>query len=48
MQILDLFDSVWKNPFEDDNLSNIATGVNASPDVQVDILAAHDKGVISY
>ena len=47
-QILDLFDSVWKNPFEDDNLSNIATGVNASPDVQVDILAAHDKGVISY
>ena len=47
-QMLNLFDSVWKNTFEDDKLSNIATGVNASPDVQVDIFAAHDKGVISY
>ena len=47
-QILDLFDTVWKNPFEDYNLSNIATGMNTSPNVQVDFLSPYDKGVMPY
>ena len=47
-QHLDLFQTVWKDPFEDGELCNLATGVEASPEVKIDLLDAHEKGINAY
>ena len=46
--IWDLFQTVWKNPFEDDELCNLATAVEASPAVREDLLRAYHKGIEAY
>ena len=47
-KIWDLFQTVWKDPFDEDDLSNLATAVEASPEVKVDLLGAYDEGIKLY
>ena len=47
-QILDLFQTVWKDPFDEDELCNLATAVEASPQVKADLLGAYERGINSY
>ena len=47
-QIWDLFQTVWKDPFDEDELCNLATAVEASQEVKRDLLGAYDKGIKSY
>ena len=47
-KIWDLFQTVWKDPFDEDELCNLATAVEASLEVKADLLGAYDKGIKSY
>ena len=47
-QIWDLFQSVWRDPFDCDELCNLATSVQASPVVKADLLGAYKKGIELY
>ena len=47
-KVLQMFESTWKDPFEDQDLVNVSTGMIATPDVVNDLLNAYEKGKAAY
>ena len=47
-KVLQMFEATWQNPFEDQELRNVSTGVIATPDVVNDLLNAYQKGKEVY
>ena len=46
--LTNLFQTLWRSPFENSELSNISTGVTATQDVKDDLLHAYMKGMDAY
>ena len=46
--LIDMFLTTWKNPFEEYELSNIATGAVATQDISTDLLSACNIGKATY
>ena len=47
-KVLQMFETSWKNHFEDKDLANISTGMIATADVVNGSLNAHEKGNTAY
>ena len=47
-KVLQMFQTTWNNPFEDQDLANISTGMIATADVVNGLLNAHEKGNTAY
>ena len=43
-KVLQMFETAWKNPFEDQDLANISTAMIATADVVNGLLNVHEKG----
>ena len=47
-RIGDLFQNIWKDPFDENELCDLATSVEAADEEKADLFGAYQKGVEAY